>query len=161
MLHSDSEETLSPRARLASLGLVLPAVSPPKGEYVPAVLSGHLVFVAGQVPMTDGELTTTGRLGDEVSIERGRELSRQCALAALTAVDSVVGLDRVTRVLKVTGYVASARGFLDQEKVVEGADELFFEVFGAAGGHARSVVGVADLPLGSPVEIETLFEVDR
>lgn len=161
MPHSDSEETPSPTARLASLGLVLPAVSPPKGEYVPAVLSGHLVFVAGQVPMTGGELTTTGRLGDEVSIERGRELSRQCALAALAAVDSVAGLDRVTHVLKMTGYVSSAPGFLDQEKVVEGAGELFAEVFGAAGRPVRSVVGVADLPLGSPVEIETLFEIGR
>ncbi|GAA2717237.1 MULTISPECIES: RidA family protein [Streptomyces] len=147
------------RERLASLGITLPAVSPPKGVYVPAVRSGRHVQVSGQVPMRDGELIATGRVGAEVTPRQARELSRQCALAALAAVDAVAGPVASVRVVKVVGYVSSADGFLDQAEVVAGAGELFLTVFGDAGRHACSVVGVGRLPLGAPVEIEVLFEV--
>ncbi|MEV4740942.1 RidA family protein [Streptomyces sp. NPDC049555] len=149
------------REQLAALGIVLPTVSPPKGVYVPAVRSGRHVQVSGQVPMRDGELIATGRVGAEVTPEQARELSRQCALAALAALDSLLGpdVDTTVRVVKVVGYVSSADGFLGQAAVVEGAGELFLTAFGDAGRHACSVVGVGRLPLGAPVEIEVLFEV--
>ncbi|MER5932961.1 RidA family protein [Streptomyces sp. NPDC002054] len=149
------------RKRLAVLGLQLPEVSPPKGAYVPAVCSGRYVFVAGQIPMSDGELTQTGRVGAEVSPERAKELSRQCALAALAAVDSVARLESVVQVVKVVGYVSSAPGFTRQAGVVDGASELFVELFGEAGRHARSAVGVDILPLNAPVEIEIVVEVSE
>ncbi len=149
----------SPTATLAVLGLTLPAVSPPKGAYVPAVRSGSLVFVAGQVPMTDGELTAVGRVGTEVTAGLARELSRQCAMAVLAAVDGAVGLDNVSRIVKVVGYVSTAGGTAEHLDVIDGASELFVAVFGEAGRHARSCVGVTDLPLGSPLEIEVVVEV--
>ncbi|MCX4672340.1 RidA family protein [Streptomyces sp. NBC_01381] len=145
--------------RLAELGFQLPCVSPPKGVYAPAVCSGRYVYVSGQVPMVDGELAAVGKVGAEVSVERARELSGQCGLAALAAVDAVIGLDAVVRVVKVVGYVSSAEGFTDQSRVVDGASDLFVAVFGDAGRHARSAVGVGVLPLGAPVEIEVLVEV--
>ncbi|MFG2552209.1 RidA family protein [Streptomyces sp. NPDC048581] len=144
--------------RLAQLGLRLPEVSPPRGAYVPAVRSGSLVFVAGQVPMADGELVATGKVGDGVTTEEGYALSRRCALAALAAAVSVAGERAVVGVVKVVGYVASADGFTGQPGVVDGASDLFLAVFGEAGRHARSAVGVAELPLGAPVEIEVVFE---
>ncbi|MGW1182924.1 RidA family protein [Streptomyces drozdowiczii] len=146
------------RERLAELGLTLPRASAPKGAYVPAVRSGSLVFIAGQIPLTDGELTATGRVGAEVSPESAKALSRQCALAALAAADSVVPLEEVTGAVKVVGYVSSAPGFLGQPNVVDGASELLTDVFGEAGRHARSVVGMAVLPLDAPVEIEIVLE---
>ncbi|MEU8774258.1 RidA family protein [Streptomyces sp. NPDC048606] len=149
------------RGRLAQLGLRLPEVSPPKGAYVPAVRSGGFVFVAGQIPMTDGELTRTGRVGAEVDPERAKELCRQCALAALAAVDSVAPLESVVRVVKVVGYVSSAPGFTRQAGVVDGASELFVDVFGEAGRHARSAVGVGILPLDAPVEVEIVVQVSE
>lgn len=154
-----SESGIAPRERLAGLGLTLPSVSPPKGSYIPAVRSGNLVFVAGQIPMVDGELIAVGRVGDTVSPERAAELSRACALSALAAVDSIVPLDSVVRVVKVVGYVSSAEGFTGQPGVINGASDLFVSVFGDAGRHARSAVGVADLPLGAPVEVEIVVEV--
>ncbi|MEU6931915.1 RidA family protein [Streptomyces sp. NPDC046374] len=147
------------RERLAGLGLKLPEASAPKGAYVPAVRSGALVFLAGQIPLTGGELTAVGRVGAEVSPELAKELSRQCALAALAAADAVVPLEAVTGVAKVVGYVSSAPGFLGQASVVDGASELLLDVFGDAGGHARSVVGLTVLPLDAPVEIEIVLEV--
>ncbi|MEU4210812.1 RidA family protein [Streptomyces sp. NPDC026206] len=147
------------RDRLAELGLALPSVSPPKGVYVPAVRSGRHVQVSGQIPMVDGELTAVGRVGAEVLPERARELSRQCGLAALAALDAVVGPATLVRVVKVVGYVSSAEGFTRQPAVVDGVSELFGAVFGDAGRHVRSVVGVGRLPLDAPVEIEVLFEV--
>ncbi|MFE1882383.1 RidA family protein [Streptomyces diastatochromogenes] len=153
--------TTDVRERLAGLGLRLPEVSAPKGAYVPAVRSGSYVFVAGQIPLTDGELTATGRVGAEVSPERAKELSRQCALAALAAADSVAPLETVVRVVKVVGYVSSAPGFVRQATVVDGASELLVDLFGAAGRHARSAVGMNVLPLDSPVEIEVVLEVSE
>ncbi|MFI9205529.1 RidA family protein [Streptomyces sp. NPDC053048] len=147
------------RSRLTELGLRLPGVSPPKGVYTPAVRSGRYVQVSGQVPMAGGELVATGLVGAEVTAERARELSRQCGLAALAALDAVAGLDTLVRVVKVVGYVSSKEDFTGQAEVVDGASELFGAVLGDAGRHARSAVGTGVLPLGAPVEIEVLFEV--
>ncbi|MFJ9929992.1 RidA family protein [Streptomyces misionensis] len=136
-------------------------MSAPKGAYVPAVRSGPFVFVSGQIPLTGGEMTATGRVGAEVSPERARELSRQCALAALAAADSVAPLETAVQVVKVVGYVSSAPGFIRQAEVVDGASELLVEVFGRSGRHARSAVGMNILPLGSPVEIEVVLRVSE
>ena len=145
--------------RLIALGLVLPPVAAPAGMYLPAVRSGSLLFTAGQLPLVDGMLAATGKLGAEIDPARGHELARTCALNALAAVDALVGLDAVVRMVKVVGFVASAPGFTDQPVVINGASELLGEVFGAAGTHARSAVGVAELPMGAPVEIELIVEV--
>lgn len=146
---------MSATERLAELGLALPPVAAPAGAYLPAVVSGDLVFTAGQLPFVDGSLARTGLLGDDVSVEEGAALARTAALNALAAVaDLLGGLDRVDGIVKVTGFVASAAGFTQQPAVINGASDLLVEVFGDAGRHARSAVGVAGLPLGSPVEVE-------
>lgn len=150
---------IDPRARLAELGLTLPQVTPPVAAYLPAVRSGSYVYVSGQVPMADGALLATGKVGAEVSAERAKELAARCALNALAAVEHLVGLAAVVRIVKVTGFVASAPGFSGQPGVINGASELFGQVFGEAGQHARSAVGVAELPLGAPVEVEVIVEV--
>lgn len=147
-------------ARLAELGLSLPEVVPPLAAYCPAVRSGRYVHTAGQLPMVDGELPLTGKVGAEVTAEEARELARTCALNALAAVKSVAGdLDRVARVVKVVGFVASAADFTGQPGVLNGASELLVEVLGDKGVHARSAVGVAVLPLDAPVEIEIQVEL--
>jgi enamine deaminase RidA (YjgF/YER057c/UK114 family) len=145
--------------RLVELGLELPPVAAPLAAYVPAVRSGNHVYTSGQLPIVDGKLVATGKVGDGISPEQGKELAQRCALNALAAVDSVVGLDAVVRVVKIVGFVASAEGFTGQPGVVNGASELIGEVFGEAGQHARSAVGVAELPLGAPVEVELIVEV--
>ncbi|MBN9605201.1 MAG: RidA family protein [Actinomycetales bacterium] len=146
-------------ARLAELGLELPAVATPAGAYVPAVVSGNLVFTAGQLPLQGGALPATGKVGAEVAPEDAAGFARVCALNALAAAESAIGsLDRVTRVVKVVGFVASAPGFTGQPGVMNGASELLGEVFGEAGRHARSAVGVAVLPLDAPVEVELVLE---
>ena len=150
---------MSIRDRLAELGLQLPQVTPPVAAYVPAVQTGNHVYVSGQVPIADGALLATGKVGAEVTPERAKELAARCALNGLAAVDALVGLDRVTRVVKVVGFVASAEGFTGQPAVINGASELLGAVFGDAGRHARSAVGVAELPLGAPVEVEMIVEV--
>jgi len=150
-----------PYASLEQLGLKLPTVVPPVAAYVPAVLSGHQVFVSGQLPMVDGKLAATGKVGREVSAEQAKELAARCALNGLAAIDALVGLGRVIRVVKVTGFVASADGFTGQPGVINGASELFGSVFGEAGQHARSAVGVSELPLDAPVEVEVIVEVTR
>ncbi|GGL03579.1 RidA family protein [Mangrovihabitans endophyticus] len=146
-------------ARLEELGLTLPQVAAPLAAYVPAVQSGNYVYVSGQLPLVDGELAATGKVGAEVSPERAAELARICALNALAAVDALCGLGRVVKVVKVTGFVASAPGFTGQPGVINGASELFGEVLGELGRHARSAVGVAELPRGAPVEVEAIVEV--
>jgi enamine deaminase RidA (YjgF/YER057c/UK114 family) len=151
--------TINPRARLAELGLELPQASPPGGMYVPAVRAGSLVYVAGQVPMVDGKIAATGKVGAEVTLEEAYRLCQRCALAALAAIDQIADLDNVTRIVKVTGFVASVPGFTGQPAVVNGASELFVAVFGEAGQHARTAVGVPELPLGAPVEVEVVAEV--
>jgi enamine deaminase RidA (YjgF/YER057c/UK114 family) len=146
-------------ARLTELGLVLPPLPSPAGAYVPAVRCGSLVFTAGQLPLVDGAVAATGKLGAEIDTDRGRELARTCVLNALAAVHDLVGLDAVIRVVKVVGFVASASGFTAQPAVLNGASELLGRIFGPAGAHARSAVGVAELPMGAPVEIELIIEV--
>jgi len=150
---------VSARARLAELGLELPTVVPPLASYVPAARTGNLVFTSGQLPMAGGEMAQTGLVGGPVTPEQAKELARTCALNALAAVDALVGLDSVVRIVKVVGFVASAPGFTGQPGVVNGASELFGEVFGEAGQHARSAVGVAALPLDAPVEVEVVVEI--
>ena len=150
---------IDPYARLADLGLALPQVVPPVAAYVPAVQTGDLVYVSGQLPVADGKLLATGKVGDEVSPERAAELARVCALNAMAAVDALVGLEKVVKVVKLVGFVASAPGFSGQPTVINGASQLFGEVFGEAGRHARSAVGVAELPLNAPVEVEAIVEV--
>jgi enamine deaminase RidA (YjgF/YER057c/UK114 family) len=145
--------------RLAELGLVLPDVAKPAGAYVPAIISGNLVFTAGQLPSTAGVLPATGKVGAEVTPEAAKEYSRVCVLNGLAAAKGVLGsLDRIQKVVKVVGFVASDPAFTAQPGVINGASELLGEIFGEAGVHARSAVGVAVLPLDSPVEIEFVFE---
>ncbi|HEX6936646.1 MAG TPA: RidA family protein [Actinomycetes bacterium] len=150
----------SPEERLAELGLTLPGVAAPVAAYVPAVRSGDHVFTSGQLPMVEGALAATGKVGAEVSAEDAKGLARICALNALAAVKAEIGdLANVRRVVKVVGFVASAPGFTGQPGVVNGASELLGEVFGERGVHARSAVGVAVLPLDAPVEVELVVEV--
>ena len=150
----------SPEARLAALGLELPAVPAPLAAYVPAVRTGRYVYTAGQLPMVDGNLLLTGKVGDQVTAAEAAALARTAALNALAAVASVAGgLSAVTHVVKVTGFVASDPGFTGQPQVVNGASELLLELFGEAGRHARSAVGTSVLPFDAPVEIELIVEV--
>lgn len=147
-------------SQLRALGYELPAVPAPAGSYVPAVRSGRFVFTAGQLPLVSGELSHTGKVGDSVSIEEAGECARICALNALAAAaEEAGGLDNIGRIVKVTGFVASAAGFNRQPEVINGASDLLGEVFGDAGRHARSAVGVAELPLDAPVEVEIVVEL--
>lgn len=146
-------------ARLIELDIDLPTVVPPVAAYVPATRSGNMVYTSGQLPIIDGQLAGAGKVGGEVSAEEAKGHARTCALNALAAVHSLGGIDSIVRVVKVVGFVASADGFTGQPGVVNGASELLGEVFGDAGQHARSAVGVAELPLGAPVEVEMIVEV--
>jgi enamine deaminase RidA (YjgF/YER057c/UK114 family) len=146
-------------ARLAELGIDLPPVAAPLAAYVPAARAGSLVFTAGQLPFIDGRLPATGKVGGEITPDEGADLARTCALNALAAVHSLVGLDSVVRVVKVVGFVASTPDFTGQPAVINGASEFLRDVFGDAGAHARSAVGVAVLPMDSPVEVELTVEV--
>jgi enamine deaminase RidA (YjgF/YER057c/UK114 family) len=150
---------MSARERLEELGLTLPSVVPPVAAYVPAVRTGDLVWTSGQLPMVEGNLPAIGKVGGQVSPEQAKELARTCALNALAAIDALVGIDSVVRVVKVVGFVASSPEFTGQPAVINGASELLGEVFGDAGRHARSAVGVAVLPLDAPVEVEVVVEV--
>ncbi|HZA84498.1 MAG TPA: RidA family protein [Actinomycetes bacterium] len=150
----------TPEERLQELGVSLPAPAAPVAAYVPCVRTGNLVYVSGQVPTVDGRPSHLGRLGDEVTLEDGRAAARTCAVNLLAALKAELGeLAGVRRVVKVTGFVASTPDFTDHPKVVNAASELFGEVFGDAGRHARAAVGVAALPLGVPVEVEAIVEV--
>lgn len=150
-------------ARLAELDLVLPAVAVPVASYVPAVRNGNLVWTSGQLPFVDGVLEFTGKLGNtpqSVTVEQGARLAKVCALNALAAIAGVIGdLDRIVRVVKVVGFVASDPDFTAQPAVINGASNILGQIFGDAGIHARSAVGVSVLPLDSPVEVELVVEV--
>ena len=149
-----------PEARLRKLGHELPAVPAPAGAYVPAIRAGTLIFTAGQLPFEKGELRTTGKVGDAVSLESAKGAARLCALNALTAAAAEAGgLNRIAGVVRVTGYVASAPRFNRQPEVIDGASELIGQIFGDAGLHVRSAVGVAELPLDAPVEVELVAEL--
>ena len=150
----------SPEDRLRELGYELPPVAQPAGSYVPATRAGTLVFTAGQVPLHRGELAKTGKVGDAVTLEEAQEAARLCVLNALAAVAAEAGgLNNISRIVKVSGFVASAEGFNGQPQVLDGASDLLGEVFGEAGLHARSAVGVAELPLDAPVEVELVAEL--
>jgi enamine deaminase RidA (YjgF/YER057c/UK114 family) len=150
---------VSVEERIRELGLELPQAPTPAGSYVPAKISGNLVFTAGQLPLIDGVLMEVGKLGSDLDANRGKELAQRCALNALAAIKGVLGdLDRITSVVKVVGFVASVPEFSSQPQVVNGASEFLQNVFGEAGIHARSAVGVPVLPLNSPVEIELIVE---
>ena len=152
----------TPEERLAELGLEVPEVSPPVAVYIPAVRSGNQVFTSGQLPMRAGELMATGIVGAGVTPEEAFACAEQCALNAIAAIRAEVGnLARVKRVVKVVGFVASTPDFTGQPGVINGASELLGKVFGDAGVHARSAVGVAALPLGAPVEVEVLVEISE
>lgn len=146
--------------RLAELSITLAEPAVPAGAYVPAIVDGDHVLTSGQLPLVDGSLPATGHVGAQVDPEQAKELARLCAINALAAIRSAIGdLDRVEQVVKVVGFVSSAPDFTGQPGVINGASELFGEVFGQAGEHARSAVGVAALPLGSPVEVEVTVRV--
>jgi enamine deaminase RidA (YjgF/YER057c/UK114 family) len=150
---------MSANQRLSELGITLPQVATPAGAYVPAVVSGNLVFTAGQIPLVEGKLAATGKVGKDLTAEQAKEIARICALNAVAAVKSVIGdLDRVKKVVKVVGFVASDPDFSQQPAVVNGASELLEQIFGDKGIHARSAVGVAVLPLDAPVEVELVVE---
>lgn len=145
--------------RLAELGLVIPESAKPLATYIPAVVTGNLVYTSGQLPVVDGALPATGKVGAAVTPEEAKTLARNCLLNGLAAARSAIGsLDRITRVVKVVGFVASDPSFTGQPGVINGASELLGEIFGEPGQHARSAVGVAVLPLDAPVEIEFVFE---
>jgi enamine deaminase RidA (YjgF/YER057c/UK114 family) len=150
-----------PAERLAALGLTLPPVAAPVAAYVPAVRTGTYVYTSGQLPTVDGKLPAVGKVGAEVSAQDAAGMARTCALNALAAAASAAGgLEAIRRIVKVTGFVASAPGFGGQAQVINGASELLIEVFGEDGKHSRSAIGVAELPLNAPVEVELIAEVD-
>jgi enamine deaminase RidA (YjgF/YER057c/UK114 family) len=150
----------TPEQRLEEMGLSVPEVAKPVASYVPAVRSGNHVFTSGQLPMRQGQLITTGKVGGEVTAEEAVECARQCALNALAAVRAEIGeLSNIKRIVKVVAFVASTPDFTGQPGVANGASELFGEVFGEIGQHARSAVGVPVLPLDAPVEVELVVEV--
>lgn len=152
--------TSTPEARLEELGLTVPDVAAPVAAYVPAVRTGQYVYTSGQLPVQNGQPIHTGKVGAEVTLEQAQTAARQCTLNALAAIRSLTGdLSAITRIVKVTGFVASAPDFTAQPQVVNGASELLGEVFGDVGVHARSAVGVAVLPLDVPVEVEMIVEV--
>lgn len=147
--------------RLTELSITLPKVVPPVASYQPAVRTGDYVYVSGQLPMVDGKMAATGAVGDQVTPEQATEMARACALNGLAAVDALVGLNSVARIVKVTGFVTSAPGFTGQPAVINGASNILGEIFGEAGKHARSAVGVASLPLDAAVEVELIVELRR
>jgi len=148
-------------ARLSELGIELPPANVPAGNYVPYVQTGNLLFVSGQIPMVDGKPGFIGRLGAEIEVEEGAKAARTCALAILSQVKAALGgdLDRVKRVVKLTGFVAATPDFTGQPTVVNGASDLMVEIFGDAGRHARAAVGMSSLPAGVAVEVEAVLEV--
>ncbi|MDO4685084.1 MAG: RidA family protein [Corynebacterium sp.] len=145
--------------RLEKLGIQLPAVAAPVAAYVPAVRVGNQVWTSGQLPFVDGKLPAVGKVGDTITVEQAAEFAQIAVMNAFAAVHALVGIENVKRVLKVTGYVASAEGFINQPAVLNGASNAIGDIFGEAGAHARSAVGVAELPLGSPVEVEVIVEI--
>jgi enamine deaminase RidA (YjgF/YER057c/UK114 family) len=152
---------VTPEEKIDSMGITLPAVAKPLGSYVPFVRAGNIVYLSGILPLREGKLTKTGKVGESVTPEEAAGDARTCAVNAVAILKSAVGtLDRVRRCVRISGFVASAGDFTGQPKVINGASDLMFEVFGEAGRHARSAVGVNVLPLDSPVEIEFIFEVE-
>jgi enamine deaminase RidA (YjgF/YER057c/UK114 family) len=146
------------RAKLAELGLTLPVAAKP-AAYVPAIRTGNLVFTAGQLPLVDGAIPSTGKVGTKVSVEEAKRLAQVCALNALAAVETVADVNKIVKVVRVVGYVNGEPDFISQPAVVNGASELYLHIWGEAGKHARSAIGVAELPLDAPVEVELTVEI--
>jgi enamine deaminase RidA (YjgF/YER057c/UK114 family) len=147
------------RAKLAELGLNLPVAAKPVAAYVPAIRTGNLVFTAGQLPLIDGVIPSTGKVGTKVSVDEAKRLAQVCALNALAAVEMVADVNKIVKVVRVVGYVNGEAGFISQPAVVNGASELYLHIWGEAGKHARSAIGVAELPLDAPVEVELTVEI--
>ena len=147
------------RVRIGELGLSLPVAAKPVAAYVPAIRTGNLVFTAGQLPLVDGAIPLTGKVGEKVSVEEAKKLAQVCALNALAAVETVADVNKIVRIVRVVGYVNGIAGFTSQPAVVNGASELFLHIWGEAGKHARSAIGVAELPLDAPVEVELTVEI--
>lgn len=147
------------RVKLAELGLTIPVAAKPIAAYVPAVRTGKLVFTAGQLPLVDGKILLTGKVGGTVTVEQAKELAQICALNCLGAVETVANVDDIVKIVRVVGYVNGVPGFINQPAVVNGVSELFLHIWGDEGKHARSAVGIAELPLDSPVEIELTVEL--
>jgi enamine deaminase RidA (YjgF/YER057c/UK114 family) len=151
---------MSPEDKLKELGIKLPEAPKPLGSYVPSVQIGNVFYLSGMLPLINGKLIRTGRVGESVSLDEAREDAKTATINALSVLKSSIGnLDKVKRCIKISGYIASASDFTEQPKVLNAASDLIFEVFGEAGRHARAAVGVNVLPLNSPVEIEFIFEV--
>lgn len=150
---------MAAEAQLRKLGIDLPAAPQPAGKYVPFVVAGPLVFISGQLPVRDGQLAVTGKLGSEVTLEAGVEAARLCAINILSQLRAACGLDKVRRCVRLSGFVASTPDFTDQPKVLNGASDLIADVFGEAGRHTRIAVGVAALPMNAAVEVDGIFEI--
>ena len=150
---------MSIRTKLENLGLSVPVAAKPVAAYVPASRSGNLILTAGQLPFVDGVMVSTGKVGTEVDVDQAKKLAEICALNCLAAVETLVPIERISRVIRVVGYVNGAPGFVSQPAVINGASELFLNLWGEAGKHARSAIGVAELPFNAPVEIELTVEV--
>jgi enamine deaminase RidA (YjgF/YER057c/UK114 family) len=147
------------RANLLSLGLEVPGATKPVAAYLPAIRTGNLIFTAGQLPLVDGQMASTGKVGLEVDIDEAKKLAELCALNCLAAVETILPIENIVRIVRVVGYVNGAPGFTNQPTVINGASELFVNLWGESGKHARSAVGVAELPLNAPVEVELTVEV--
>ena len=150
---------MNPSQRLRELGFTVPTAPKPLAAYIPAVKTGNLIFTAGQLPLVDGQMAGVGKVGGEISVERGKELAEIAALNALAAVETITSIDNIARIVRVVGYVNGIPGFTNQPAVINGASELFVKIWEDAGKHARSAIGVAELPLNAPVEIELTVEV--
>jgi enamine deaminase RidA (YjgF/YER057c/UK114 family) len=150
---------MSAREKLSQLGLQVPVAAKPVAAYVPAIRTGSLIFTAGQLPLIDGQMVAVGKVGGEVEVGQAKKLAEVCALNCLAAVETIVPIEKITRIIRVVGYVNGAGGFTNQPAVINGASELFLNIWGDAGKHARSAIGVAELPLNAPVEIELTVEI--
>ena len=149
------------RERLIDLGLQVTVAAKPVAAYVPASQAGNLIFTAGQLPLVDGQMLAVGKVGNELDVEAAKHLAQVCALNCLAAVETLVPIEKITRIVRVVGYVNGVAGFTNQPAVINGASELFLSLWGEAGKHARSAIGVAELPLNAPVEIELTVEVSE
>jgi enamine deaminase RidA (YjgF/YER057c/UK114 family) len=147
------------RAKLSEIGLTLPVAAKPVAAYVPAIRTGNIVFTAGQLPLVDGKIPATGKVGGPVSVDDAKELARVCALNCLAAVETVADVNKIVKIVRVVGYVNGVAGFVSQPAVINGASELFLHIWGDTGKHARSAIGVAELPLDAPVEVELTVEI--
>ena len=151
---------MSIKAKIESLGLTLPVAALPVAAYVPAVKTGNLVFVAGQLPLVDGKIVKEGKVGKEVTPEEAKEMAKVCALNALAAIALVADIDQIERIVRVGGFVNGVPGFFAIPPIINGASELFIKLFGEVNGkHARTAIGVAELPLNAPVEVEVLVQL--